>query len=116
MIDIQGYVSKPSCQLKLIFQCIFFMAFNAYYSRICTIGVMQDFYEQHRFHQQTVEISLVGTIAHLCINLLGPLAQALLAVTNTRISLCIGTLLCTIGLVLAGSSQEVYITNEFDFA
>lgn len=70
---------------------------------------MQDHYEQSVYPGKTVELSLVATIMNVVTNLLGPLAQVLLAFTNTRISMLIGALFCTTGLVLAGSCKEVQL-------
>lgn len=71
------------------------------------IGVMQDYYEQHNFPKATVQLSFVGTIANICLNSLGPMAQLMLAFLHIRVVLFIAVILCVLGLECASWGTEV---------
>lgn len=77
------------------------------------IGVMQDYYEQHNFPKATVQLSFVGTIANICLNSLGPMAQLMLALLHIRVVLFIAVILCVLGLECASWGTEVkYIIEK----
>lgn len=70
---------------------------------------MQDYYEQHDFPNATVQLSFVGTIANICLNGLGPVAQLMLALLHIRVVLFIAVILCVLGLEGASWGSEVRI-------
>jgi hypothetical protein len=71
---------------------------------------MQDYYDRQVF-KGTVDstlLSFIGTIGFSFSGLLGPLSQMLTAAIGPRWVMFIGTVLTTIGMVLASFSVEVY--------
>ncbi|KAG0172376.1 hypothetical protein DFQ30_010610 [Apophysomyces sp. BC1015] len=77
-------------------------------------SVMQDFYEQHMFGKaSSVELSFVGTLALVFINLMGPVAQILRSIVGLRMVMIIGMLLITIGLEMAGFASQMAVAPQY---
>lgn len=73
---------------------------------------MQNYYDVE-FFGNTVpnaqfQLSFVGTLLEVCVNLMGPVAQLIASRFGTRVVLIIGTILATLGLELAGFSTQVW--------
>lgn len=72
---------------------------------------MQNYFEQDETLQGTsnlsLQLSFVGTIFNIFINLLGPLGQILLSILQPRTVLFISVTICSIGLLLASFSKQV---------
>ncbi|CEI97697.1 hypothetical protein RMCBS344292_11824 [Rhizopus microsporus] len=76
-----------------------------------SIGVMQDYYEQHLFGKDsktTLNLSFVGTLALICLNAFGPVAQILVSVLSIRPVLIIGTICIGLGLEMASLSSQIW--------
>ncbi|KAI8069173.1 major facilitator superfamily domain-containing protein [Gongronella butleri] len=71
-------------------------------------GVMQDYYEKIFGESQTLNLSFVGTIALICINVSAPLAQIIASLLGTRIAMAIGTICVTMGLITAGWATQIW--------
>ncbi|SAM04822.1 hypothetical protein [Absidia glauca] len=59
-------------------------------------------------NQQLLNLSFVGTIALICTNICGPLAQILTSIFGQRIVLITGTLCVSLGLIFAGFATEIW--------
>ncbi|KAI9319618.1 major facilitator superfamily domain-containing protein [Dichotomocladium elegans] len=80
------------------------------------IGVMQDYYEHRDFPGATIPLSFVGTIANICMNLLGPVSQLMVAMLGVRMASLIAVCLCVLGLECASWSSKIwhlYLTQGF---
>jgi hypothetical protein len=75
-------------------------------------GIMQNYFEQDETLQGTsnlsLQLSFVGTIFNVFINLLGPLGQILLSLLQPRTVLFTSITICSIGLLLASFSKQVH--------
>ncbi|KAL7308568.1 hypothetical protein PS15m_011756 [Mucor circinelloides] len=73
---------------------------------------MQNYFEQDDSLQGTsnlsLQLSFVGTIFNIFINLLGPFGQILLSILLPRTVLFISVTVCSIGLLLASFSTQVW--------
>ncbi|CAO3631942.1 unnamed protein product [Cunninghamella blakesleeana] len=73
------------------------------------MGVMQNYYMHNVFGEsQVLNLSFVGTICLISINLFGPLSQILTSTFGSRVVLIVGTLCVTLGLILAGFSTQIW--------
>lgn len=54
------------------------------------------------------QLSFVGTILEVCVNLMGPLSQIIASRFGSKTVLIIGTILATLGLELASLSTEIW--------
>lgn len=54
------------------------------------------------------QLSFVGTILEVCVNLMGPLSQIIASRFGSKVVLIIGTILATLGLELASFSTEIW--------
>ncbi|KAI8341066.1 major facilitator superfamily domain-containing protein [Chlamydoabsidia padenii] len=78
---------------------------------ILTIGVFQNYYEQHVFGTSAsavFRLSLVGATANCFINLMSLLAQVLLSRLGSKSVLFVAAVLCAAGLELASLSTEIW--------
>ncbi|KAL0145174.1 major facilitator superfamily domain-containing protein [Mucor lusitanicus] len=77
-------------------------------------GIMQNYFEQDESLQATsnlsLQLSFVGTIFNIFINLLGPFGQILLSLLLPRTVLFISISVCSIGLLLASFSTQMALT------
>ncbi|KAG2193418.1 hypothetical protein INT47_006615 [Mucor saturninus] len=75
-------------------------------------GIMQDYYDVTMFRDTVAnsqfQLSFVGTLLEICVNLMGPLAQLIVARFGTRTVLILGTIMATLGLELAGFSTQIW--------
>ncbi|KAG1255121.1 hypothetical protein G6F68_010527 [Rhizopus microsporus] len=74
-------------------------------------GVMQDYYEQYMFaHIQnaSLNLSFVGTLALVFMNLGGPFSQILVSVVGIRPVLIIGTIFISLALEMASLSSQIW--------
>ncbi|KAF7721151.1 hypothetical protein EC973_005358 [Apophysomyces ossiformis] len=77
-------------------------------------SVMQDYYERHVFGiESSVQLSFVGTLALVFINLMGPVAQILRSIVGLRMVMVIGMLLITIGLEMAGFAWQMAVAPQY---
>lgn len=80
--------------------CYFFLA-----------GIMQDHYDITMFRDSVpnsqFQLSFVGTILEVFVNLMGPLAQIIASRFGSTTVLILGTLMSVLGLELAGFSYQV---------
>ncbi|KAI8641200.1 major facilitator superfamily domain-containing protein [Parasitella parasitica] len=76
------------------------------------IGIMQNYFEQDEKMQGvdnlSLQLSFVGTIFNIFINLLGPLGQVLLSILQPRTVLFISVSICSLGLLLASFCKNVW--------
>lgn len=76
-----------------------------------TTGIMQDHYDVTMFRDTVAnsqfQLSFVGTLLEICVNLMGPLAQIIAARFGIKTVLILGTVMATLGLELAGFSTQV---------
>lgn len=72
-------------------------------------GIMQDYYDRQVFKGavDSTQLSFVGTIGFSFCGLMGPISQILTSAIGPRWVLCIGTILISLGLILASFSVEV---------
>lgn len=72
---------------------------------------MQDHYDMTMFRDSVpnsqFQLSFVGTILEVCVNLMGPLAQIIASRFGSTTVLILGTLMSVLGLELAGFSSQV---------
>ncbi|KAI8340785.1 major facilitator superfamily domain-containing protein, partial [Chlamydoabsidia padenii] len=88
---------------------------------MCTLsswGIMQDYYDRQVFKGavDSTQLSFVGTIGFSFCGLMGPITQMLTSAIGPRWVLLLGTILISLGLILASFSVEVwhlYITQSF---
>ncbi|CAO3597809.1 unnamed protein product [Absidia cylindrospora] len=76
-----------------------------------TLGVLQDYYEQHVFGSSSsviFHLSLVGATSNCFMNLMSVFAQILLSKFGIKGVMLIAALLCTSGLELASQSTEIW--------
>lgn len=78
---------------------------------------MQNYFEQDKNLQATtsnlsLQLSFVGTIFNVFINLLGPFGQILLSILLPRTVLFISVTICSIGLLLASFSTQVWVRTQ----
>lgn len=83
---------------------LFFLTFR-------TTGIMQDHFDVTMFRDTVpnsqFQLSFVGTLLEVCVNLMGPLAQIIASRFGTKTVLILGTVMATLGLELAGLSTQV---------
>lgn len=72
---------------------------------------MQDHFDVTMFRDTVpnsqLQLSFVGTLLEVCVNLMGPLAQIIASRFGTKTVLILGTVMATLGLELAGLSTQV---------
>ncbi|RCH88532.1 hypothetical protein CU097_005782 [Rhizopus azygosporus] len=88
-----------------------FVVLGAFFVQVTSFGVMQDYYEQHLFGKDsktTLNLSFVGTLALICLNAFGPVAQILVSVLSIRPVLIIGTICIGLGLEMASLSSQIW--------
>lgn len=72
---------------------------------------MQNYYDVNMFRDTVpnsqFQLSFVGTLLEVCVNLMGPVAQLIASRYGIRVVLIIGTILALLGLELAGFSTQV---------
>lgn len=72
---------------------------------------MQDHFDVTMFRDTVpnsqFQLSFVGTLLEVCVNLMGPLAQIIASRFGTKTVLILGTVMATLGLELAGLSTQV---------
>ncbi|KAI8094764.1 major facilitator superfamily domain-containing protein [Thamnidium elegans] len=80
--------------------------------QITSFGIMQDHYDLTMFRDSVpnsqFQLSFVGTILEICVNLMGPLAQIIASRFGSTTVLILGTLMSTLGLELAGFSYQIW--------
>ncbi|GAA5808186.1 hypothetical protein MFLAVUS_001571 [Mucor flavus] len=78
--------------------------------QITSFGIMQDHYDMTMFRDSVpnsqFQLSFVGTILEVCVNLMGPLAQIIASRFGSTTVLILGTLMSVLGLELAGFSSQ----------
>ncbi|KAI8638406.1 major facilitator superfamily domain-containing protein [Parasitella parasitica] len=76
------------------------------------LGILQDYLDVNMFRDRVAnsqfQLSFVGTILEVCVNLMGPLSQIIASRFGIKAVLIIGTLLATLGLELASLSTEIW--------
>ncbi|KAI7903125.1 major facilitator superfamily domain-containing protein [Cokeromyces recurvatus] len=78
---------------------------------------MQDYYEQNMFQNipnAAVNLSFVGTISMVCMNVSSPIIQICVSIFGLRCILIVGTIFVGLGLEMAGFSSQIwhlYITQ-----
>ncbi|KAF7724154.1 hypothetical protein EC973_001279 [Apophysomyces ossiformis] len=79
------------------------------------ISVMQDYYDRQIFKGtvDSTQLSFVGTIGFSFCGLMGPVSQIFTSLVGPRWVLLIGTILMTLGLVLASYSKQVCLPYSF---
>ncbi|KAG1302008.1 hypothetical protein G6F64_011304 [Rhizopus arrhizus] len=88
-----------------------FVVLGAFLVQVTTFGVMQDYYEQYTFaHIQnaSLNLSFVGTLALVFMNLGGPFSQILVSVVGIRPVLIIGTIFISLALEMASLSSQIW--------
>jgi len=77
-----------------------------------TTGILQDYLDVNMFRDRVAnsqfQLSFVGTILEVCVNLMGPLSQIIASRFGSKAVLIIGTILATLGLELASLSTEIW--------
>ena len=72
---------------------------------------MQDYFDVNVFRDTVpnaqLQLSFVGTLLEVCVNIMGPVAQLIAFRYGTKVVLFIGTIFATLGLELAGFSTQV---------
>lgn len=75
------------------------------------IGLMQDYYQQNVFGNDypniVILLSVTGTLYTIFANSCSPVGQLLASYVGATLSMTIGSLLMTVGLIFAGSSTQV---------
>ncbi|KAI9483332.1 MAG: major facilitator superfamily domain-containing protein [Benjaminiella poitrasii] len=75
-------------------------------------GVMQNYFEQSDnfkgISSLSFKLSFVETITNVLINLLGPFSQLMLTIFSARTVLFISIVICSLGLLLASFSTEIW--------
>ncbi|KAI7903952.1 major facilitator superfamily domain-containing protein [Cokeromyces recurvatus] len=73
---------------------------------------MQNYFEQHSDFKGVTnlsfKLSFVETITNVLMNLLGPFSQLMLTVYSTRTVLFVSIVICSLGLLLASFSTEIW--------
>lgn len=73
---------------------------------------MQNYYDVNMFRDTVpnsqFQLSFVGTLLEVCVNLMGPVAQLIASRFGIRVVLIIGTILALLGLELAGFSTQIW--------
>ncbi|KAI9033682.1 major facilitator superfamily domain-containing protein, partial [Phycomyces nitens] len=80
-------------------------------SVVMSWGVFQDYYEQNLFGHlpsTTLQLTFVGTLGNILLNILSPFVQILLSYMTTKKALALGVVLCVAGLELASFSTEIW--------
>ncbi|ORE19132.1 MFS general substrate transporter [Rhizopus microsporus] len=92
-----------------------FVVLGAFFVQVTSFGtitsVMQDYYEQHLFGEDpksTLNLSFVGTLALICLNVFGPIAQILVSMLSIRPVLIFGTICIGLGLEMASLSSQIW--------
>jgi MFS family permease len=80
-------------------------------------GILQDYLDVTKFRDTVpnsqFQLSFVGTILEVCVNLMGPVAQIIASRFGSKSVLILGTVLMTLGLELASiSSQVTYLIQD----
>lgn len=78
---------------------------------IMSWGVMQDYYEQHVYGQESatvIKLSLVGTLGNFALNVFSPFVQILVSVIGIRSSVLLATILSVAGLELSSLTSEIW--------
>ncbi|KAL9553611.1 hypothetical protein MBANPS3_003206 [Mucor bainieri] len=74
-------------------------------------GVMQDYYEQHVYGQESatvIKLSLVGTLGNFALNVFSPFVQILVSTIGIRSSVLLATVLSVAGLELSSFTSEIW--------
>ncbi|KAI9486309.1 MAG: major facilitator superfamily domain-containing protein [Benjaminiella poitrasii] len=75
-------------------------------------GILQDYLEVNMFRDNAnntqFQLSFVGTLLEICVNLMGPLAQIIASQFGSKSVLILGTILATLGLELASLSSKIW--------
>ncbi|KAL0082408.1 major facilitator superfamily domain-containing protein [Phycomyces blakesleeanus] len=80
-------------------------------SVVMSWGVFQDYYEQNLFGHSpaiTLQLTFVGTLGNILLNILSPFVQILLSYMTTKKALALGVVLCVAGLELASFCTEIW--------
>ncbi|KAG0170574.1 hypothetical protein DFQ30_002291 [Apophysomyces sp. BC1015] len=91
-----------------------FLALSWYKSPVLVlppVGIMQEHYFGTLFEKvpnATFQLSLVGVLLEVFVNLMGPVGQIMQSITGTKSVLILGTLLATFGLEMAGFSTQIW--------
>ncbi|CAO3639033.1 unnamed protein product [Cunninghamella blakesleeana] len=80
------------------------------FSHIVNIGVLQDMFEQIFKEESNIQLKLsfAGTIMEAMVNLMGPVAQIILARYGINVLLGTGSFLSILGLMMAGFTTEFW--------
>ncbi|OAD04986.1 hypothetical protein MUCCIDRAFT_108830 [Mucor lusitanicus CBS 277.49] len=88
-----------------------FIVLAAFLSQVVGLGVMQDYYEQHVYGQESatvIKLSLVGTLGNFALNVFSPFVQILVSTIGIRSSVLLATILSVAGLELSSFTSEVW--------
>ncbi|KAI7868408.1 major facilitator superfamily domain-containing protein [Spinellus fusiger] len=80
-------------------------------SVVMSWGVFQDYYEQHMFGRSpaiTLQLTFVGTLGNILLNISSPFVQILLCYMGTRKTLVVGVMLASLGMILASFSSQIW--------
>ncbi|KAF7730847.1 hypothetical protein EC973_001365 [Apophysomyces ossiformis] len=85
------------------------------------LRIMQEYYFRTLFENvpnAAFQLSLVGVLLEVFVNLMGPVGQILQSIAGTKPVLFLGTILATLGLEMAGFSSQIwhlYLTQGICF-
>ncbi|KAI9329949.1 major facilitator superfamily domain-containing protein [Pilaira anomala] len=119
--DPEFGVNKPSLNINddltdggygwLVILGTFMVQVTSFGTAACW-GIMQDHYDQTMFRDTVpnsqFQLSFVGTILEICVNLMGPIAQIIASRFGATSVLLLGTFLSTLGMELAGFSTQIW--------
>ncbi|KAI8639804.1 major facilitator superfamily domain-containing protein [Parasitella parasitica] len=92
-----------------------FVVLAAFLSQVVGLGiimsVMQDYYEQHVYGQETsaiIKLSLVGTLGNFALNVFSPFVQILVSLIGIKQCVILATILSVVGLELSSLTTTMW--------